>query len=64
MQLACIHFVVTNGAEGMSNASKLFYDTYELIQNKPEKFEAILEGFYRKYTGSVETQGLVCFIKD
>ena len=30
IQLACVHYVVTNGAEGMSNASKLFYDTYKL----------------------------------
>lgn len=33
----------------MSNASKLFYDTYELYKNDVEKFQQILKGFYIKY---------------
>lgn len=50
IQLACIHYVVTSGKEGMSNASKLFYDTYELYKNDAEKFQQILKEFYRKYS--------------
>lgn len=49
MQLGCIHYVVTDGKEGMSNASKLFYDTYELYKNDAEKFSQILKEFYIKY---------------
>ena len=49
MQIGCIHYVVTDGREGMSNASKLFYDTYELYKNDTEKFQQILKEFYRKY---------------
>lgn len=50
IQLGCIHYVVTAGREGMSNASKLFYDTYELYKNDVEKFQQILKEFYIKYT--------------
>ena len=50
IQLGCIHYVVTDGKEGMSNASKLFYDTYELYKNDAEKFQWILKEFYRKYS--------------
>lgn len=50
IQLGCIHYVVTDGKEGMSNASKLFYDTYELYKNDAEKFQRILKEFYRKYS--------------
>lgn len=50
IQLACIHYVVTSGKEGMSNASKLFHDTYELYKNDAEKFQQILKEFYRKYS--------------
>lgn len=49
MQIACIHYVVTNGAEGLSGASKLFYDTYNLYQNERGKFDAMLADFYKKY---------------
>ena len=49
MQLACIHYVVTDGKEGMSGASKLFYQTYDLYQKEPEKFQKICEEFYNKY---------------
>lgn len=50
MQLGCIHYVVTSGKEGMSNASKLFYDTYELYKKDAGKFQQILKEFYRKYS--------------
>lgn len=49
MQLACIHYVVTNGTEGLSNVSKLFYDVYETYKKRPDKFNAILDEFNRKY---------------
>lgn len=49
MQLACIQYVVTGGREGMPNASKLFYKTYELFLRDPEKYRAILNSFYEKY---------------
>ncbi len=49
MQLGCIHYVVTDGAEGMSNASKLFYQTYEIYRNEPSTFNKILRQFYEKY---------------
>lgn len=49
MQIGCIHYVVTEGREGFSNASRLFYKTYELFRSEPEKFHAIAEDFYRKY---------------
>jgi hypothetical protein len=49
MQIGCIHYVVTDGREGLSNASKLFYDTYELYKSNPQKFHEIAEDFYRKY---------------
>lgn len=50
MQLGCIHYVVTGGKEGMSNASKLFYDTYELYKNNPDTFQQILDCFYNRYS--------------
>lgn len=50
MQIACIHYVATDGAEGMSNASKLFYEAYELYSANPKQFEEIVRGFYRKYS--------------
>ena len=49
MQLACIHYVVTEGREGLSSASKLFYDTYDLYKNNKTKFDDILEDFNKKY---------------
>lgn len=49
MQLACIQYVVTNGERGMSNANKLFYKTFELYQNDPERYSRILEEFRMKY---------------
>ena len=49
MQLACIHYVVTVGHEGMSNASKLFYATYEMYLHDRERFDMILKDFIEKY---------------
>lgn len=49
MQLGCIHSVVTNGKHGMPNASKLFYDTYDLYQKNNVQFNRILQQFYDKY---------------
>lgn len=49
MQVGCVHYVVTEGREGLSNASKLFYDTYELYKSDSQKFYEIVEEFYRKY---------------
>lgn len=50
MQLGCIHYVVTSGKEGMSNASKVFYDTYELYKKDTGKFRQISKEFYSKYS--------------
>lgn len=49
MQIGCIHYVVTEGREGLSNASKLFYETYELYKSDPQKFQEMVDDFYRKY---------------
>ena len=49
MQLSCIQYVVTNGAYGLSGASKLFYQTYALYNENPQMFSRILEEFNRKY---------------
>ena len=49
MQIKCIHFIVTNGENGLSNASKVFYDTYNIYKTEPNKFYAILNQFYEKY---------------
>lgn len=49
MQLACIHYVVTGGKEGLSQASKLFYSTYELYTQDRKKFDAIYKDFETKY---------------
>lgn len=49
LQLGCVHFVVTDGREGMSNASQLFYKTYDLYKTDPNRFQQIAKEFYRKY---------------
>lgn len=49
MQLGCIHYVVTGGKEGMSGASKLFYQAYDLYKNNQENFKKIRDHFYDKY---------------
>lgn len=49
IQLACVHYVVTDGMEGMSNASKPFYQTYDLYLKDPRRFKLISESFWQKY---------------
>lgn len=52
LQLACIHYVVSGGRKGMSAASKLFYNTYQLYQTNPKEYRTILTDFYSKYGDS------------
>lgn len=49
MQASCIEYVVTNGEKGLSNSNKLFYQTHKLFTDQPEKFNAILNEFIKKY---------------
>ena len=49
MQLACIHYVATDGKEGLSGASELFYDTYELYLTNKKMFLRIYNDFSDKY---------------
>lgn len=49
MQLACIHYVVTDGAFGLSSASKLFYATYQLYKENPTIYDDILKQFHDAY---------------
>ena len=49
MQLACIHYVATDGKEGLSGASDLFYDTYELYLSNKKIFLRIYNDFNQKY---------------
>ncbi|MFV0516383.1 MAG: hypothetical protein ACK5MV_03195 [Aminipila sp.] len=49
MQIGCIHHVVTNGNEGLSNVSKIFYEVYDLYKRDPAKFDKIVKEFYCKY---------------
>lgn len=50
MQLACIHYVVTNGSAGLSGASKLFYTTYNLYRDSHAEYSEILRQFYAEYS--------------
>ena len=52
MQIHCIEYIVTEGKYGLPNASKLFYDTYELYNSNHEKFQEIATYFEETY-GSV-----------
>ena len=52
MQIHCIEYILTEGKYGLPNASKLFYDTYELYNSNHEKFQEIATCFEEKY-GSV-----------
>ena len=49
MQLACIHYVVTDGKEGLSNVGTLFYETYDLYLKNLKIFERIYDEFIEKY---------------
>lgn len=55
MQLRCIQHVVTGKDRGMSNAGKLFYETYKLYREDRKKFEEIAESFFEKY--NIEKNG-------
>lgn len=50
MQIACIHYVATNGKAGLSGGSKVFYQTNELCKSNPQRFQSILDDFYKKYS--------------
>ena len=54
-QLACIHYIVTDGQAGMSNGSKLFYETYHLYRNDRAIFNRILNEFVTVKSKSVWT---------
>jgi ribA/ribD-fused uncharacterized protein len=56
MQLGGIQYVVSEGHKGMSNTSKLFYETFEMYKTERNKFNSILRQFYSKYDNP--TQGL------
>ena len=49
MQLACIHYVVTDGKEGLKNASTLFYEVYDLYLKCPKVFYCLYDEFIEKY---------------
>ncbi len=49
MQLACIHYVVTDGKEGLSNVGTLFYETYDLYLKCPKIFSRTYDEFIEKY---------------
>ena len=49
MQLQCVRYVVTEGKEGMANASKVFYEAYDLFKNNRSTFDWIKDDFYRRY---------------
>ncbi|WP_285946307.1 hypothetical protein [Thomasclavelia cocleata] len=49
MQIGCIHYIATNGNEGLSNVSKVFYEAYDLYKEDSIKFDKIIEDFYCKY---------------
>lgn len=49
MQLAGIHYVVTDGEEGLANAGKIFYEVNDLYEQDQEQYEKVLESFYEKY---------------
>ena len=49
MQLACIHYVATDGKEGLSGSRDFFYDTYELYLSNKKIFLRIYNDFNQKY---------------
>jgi hypothetical protein len=50
MQSACIHYVFTEGAEGLSNSNDMFYKAHNLFIHDKAKFDEILESFYTRYS--------------
>ena len=52
MQIGCIHYVVTDGKEGLSNVSKIFYEAYDLYQPDDRRILLqIQEIKWREYNG-------------
>ena len=49
MQIGCIHYVVTDGKEGLSNISKIFYEIYDLYKKESMESNQLIEEFYCKY---------------
>ena len=49
MQLGCVHYIVTDGHEGISNASKLFYKIYSMYRDNHDRYDQLLEDFFLKY---------------
>lgn len=50
MQVACIHYVFTDGAEGLSNANDMFYKAYNLYTRDRDEFYKVLDAFYKQYS--------------
>lgn len=46
MQIGCIHYVVTDGKEGLSNVSKIFYEAYDLYKKESMESDQMIEEFY------------------
>ncbi len=49
MQSACIHYVFTDGAEGLSNSNDMFYKAYNLYKYDKAKFYEALDAFNQLY---------------
>lgn len=49
MQIGCIHYVVTDGKEELSNISKIFYEIYDLYKKESMESNQMIEEFYCKY---------------
>lgn len=49
MQIQCIRYVITDGKEGLHNASKIFYEAYDLYKNDIQEFNTLANDFYNKY---------------
>ena len=49
MQIACVHYVATDGKAGLSGGSKVFYQMNKLYKSNPLQFQSILDDFYKKY---------------
>ena len=46
MQLYCIDYILTDGKEGLSNASRIFYKAHELYKTDPTRFQKIARNFW------------------
>lgn len=43
MQIGCIHYFVTDGKEGLSNVSKIFYEAYDLYKKESMESNQMVE---------------------